>query len=183
MQCSWKLSDTLDISDGYCVIASAGLGPNVRWEISQIWIEYIKPIGQMSDESWKFLGYTDHGCCCLGSLYSQVIGSYDIKCYRHISLLLFRRKNFNCLCLLSFEKWYKMQIYLCVFSGKSVQTSTGCTIKVWEWISNLILSHTWLNWAWDYLSMLGLNLNHVCQRGPCRQSFFHISMANSAKLQ
>ena len=30
------------------------LGPNVWWEISQIWIEYIKPIGQMSDEPWKF---------------------------------------------------------------------------------------------------------------------------------
>ena len=34
------------------------LGPNVWWEISQIWIEYIKPIRQMSDESWKFFGYT-----------------------------------------------------------------------------------------------------------------------------
>ena len=30
------------------------LGPNVWWEISQIWIEFIKPIGQMSDELWKF---------------------------------------------------------------------------------------------------------------------------------
>ena len=27
------------------------LGPNVWWEISQIWIDYIKPIGQMFDES------------------------------------------------------------------------------------------------------------------------------------
>ena len=35
------------------------LGPNVRWEIWRILIEYIKPIGQMSDESWKFFGYTD----------------------------------------------------------------------------------------------------------------------------
>ena len=34
------------------------LGPNVRWEIWRILIEYIKPIGQMSDESWKFFGYT-----------------------------------------------------------------------------------------------------------------------------
>ena len=34
------------------------LGPNVWREISQIWIEYIKPIGQMSDESWKFFRYT-----------------------------------------------------------------------------------------------------------------------------
>ena len=37
------------------------LGPNVRWEISRILIEYIKPIGQMSDESWKFFGYTEKG--------------------------------------------------------------------------------------------------------------------------
>ena len=29
------------------------LVPNVRWEISQIWIEY-KPIRHMSDEPWKF---------------------------------------------------------------------------------------------------------------------------------
>ena len=34
------------------------LGPNVWWEISQIWIQYIKPIGQMSDEPWKFFSYT-----------------------------------------------------------------------------------------------------------------------------
>ena len=30
------------------------LGPNVWWEISQFWIEYIKPIGQLSDGPWKF---------------------------------------------------------------------------------------------------------------------------------
>ena len=34
------------------------LGPNVWWEISQFWIEYIKPITQMSDEAWKFSGNT-----------------------------------------------------------------------------------------------------------------------------
>ena len=34
------------------------LGPNVWWEISQIWREYIKPMGKMSDEPWKFFGYT-----------------------------------------------------------------------------------------------------------------------------
>ena len=34
------------------------LGPNVWWDISQIWIEYIKPIGHMSHEPWKFFGYT-----------------------------------------------------------------------------------------------------------------------------
>ena len=28
--------------------------PNAWWEIWQLWIEYIKPIGQMSDEPWKF---------------------------------------------------------------------------------------------------------------------------------
>ena len=36
------------------------LGLKVWWEISQIWIEYIKPIGQMSDDGWKFFGYTAH---------------------------------------------------------------------------------------------------------------------------
>ena len=36
------------------------LGPDVWWEISQIWIEHIKPIGQMSDGPWKIFGYTDH---------------------------------------------------------------------------------------------------------------------------
>ena len=34
------------------------LGPNVWWGISQIWVEYMKPIRQMSDETWKFFGYT-----------------------------------------------------------------------------------------------------------------------------
>ena len=34
------------------------LGPNVWLEISQICIEYITPIRQMSDESCKFLSYT-----------------------------------------------------------------------------------------------------------------------------
>ena len=37
------------------------LDPNVWCEISQIRIEYIKPIGQISDESWKFWGYTAYG--------------------------------------------------------------------------------------------------------------------------
>ena len=30
------------------------LGPNVWVQISQTWIEYIKPIGQISDEPWRF---------------------------------------------------------------------------------------------------------------------------------
>ena len=34
------------------------LGQNVWWKISQIWMKYIKPIGQMSDESWKFFRST-----------------------------------------------------------------------------------------------------------------------------
>ena len=62
------------------------LGPNVRWEISRIWIEYIKPIGQMSDESWKFFGYTGmflvSPCSCLCPIhwshvfYIWVIGKF-----------------------------------------------------------------------------------------------------------
>ena len=35
------------------------LVPNVRWEISQIWIQY-KPIRHMSDEPWKFFIYTSN---------------------------------------------------------------------------------------------------------------------------
>ena len=34
------------------------LEPNVRWEIWYISIEYIKPIRQLSDESWKFFSDT-----------------------------------------------------------------------------------------------------------------------------
>ena len=33
------------------------LGPNVWWEISQVYVEYLKPIRQMSDEP-KFFAYT-----------------------------------------------------------------------------------------------------------------------------
>ena len=54
------------------------LCPNVWWEISQNWIEYIKPFGQMSDEPWKFFCYTAlshwyHGCCWPGDPRSQGI--------------------------------------------------------------------------------------------------------------
>ena len=41
------------------------LGPNVRWDFTNLnriqYIVNIKPIGQMSDEPWKFFGYTDFG--------------------------------------------------------------------------------------------------------------------------
>ena len=49
----------MKINDGH-VRHFRWLGPNVwwAWETSQIWIEYIKPIRQMSDEPWKFFGYT-----------------------------------------------------------------------------------------------------------------------------
>ena len=49
------------------------LGPNVWWEISQIWIECIKLIRQMSDESWKF--FRLH-CITGWMLRYIVIGSY-----------------------------------------------------------------------------------------------------------
>ena len=49
-QCSVKSSDMSDISDGLA---------QMSWQkISRIWIEYIKIIGQMFDEPWKFFGYT-----------------------------------------------------------------------------------------------------------------------------
>ena len=52
MQCRQKMSGT---SENF-----RWLGPDVWWEISQIYIEYIKPIRQMSDEPWKFFAYTDN---------------------------------------------------------------------------------------------------------------------------
>ena len=44
------------------------LGPSIWWEISQIWIEYIKRIRQMSDEPWKFFSYTESTQPTLDSL-------------------------------------------------------------------------------------------------------------------
>ena len=38
----------------------------------------------------------------------------------------------------------------------------GCTVEVQEWISNFIPHYN----GCDYLSMLGLKLNHVSKRGP-----------------
>ena len=38
--------------------------PNVWREISQILIEHIKPIGQMSDELWNFFGYNVENVIC-----------------------------------------------------------------------------------------------------------------------
>ena len=40
--------------------------------------------------------------------------------------------------------------------------SNGCTVEVWEWISNLIT----LYWACDYLFMLGFKLIHISKRAP-----------------
>ena len=42
--------------------------------------------------------------------------------------------------------------------------------KVQEWISNL----TTLYWVCDYLSVLGLKLNHVSKRGPSNKAFYTI---------
>ena len=38
------------------------LGPNVWWEISQIYVEYIKPVRQMAEQPWKFFTYTGKLC-------------------------------------------------------------------------------------------------------------------------
>ena len=58
----WKIAILTPITVFMKTIRHIGhfrwLGPYVWWEISQIWIEYIKPIRQMSDESWKFFGYS-----------------------------------------------------------------------------------------------------------------------------
>ena len=47
------------------------LGPNVWWEISQFWIEYIKPIGQMSGEPWKFFDNTALPAVCWQTAYRE----------------------------------------------------------------------------------------------------------------
>ena len=54
----------------------------------------------------------------------------------------------------------------------------GATVEVWEWISNFIphfirhdkWCHPTLYWASDYLSMLGLKLNHASKWAPCHQN-------------
>ena len=54
------------------------LGPNVWWEISQIWIEYIKPIRHMfddCDEPWKFFGYTALGVGVGGAVRFLLVGT------------------------------------------------------------------------------------------------------------
>ena len=43
----------------------------------------------------------------------------------------------------------------------------GCTVKVWEWISNVIPQ-----FIKDYLSLLGFKLIHVSKRGPWRYIIF-----------
>ena len=48
---------------------------NVWWEISQIYIEYTKPIRQMSDEPWKFFAYT---VICIH--YGPDAPAWDILC-------------------------------------------------------------------------------------------------------
>ena len=42
---------------------------------------------------------------------------------------------------------------------------SGCAVEVWKCKNNLIAT---LYWECDYLSMLGLKLNHVSKRGPWR---------------
>ena len=42
------------------------------------------------------------------------------------------------------------------------QNVDGANVEVWEWISNFVTHYA----VCDYLSMLGLKLNHVGQMGP-----------------
>ena len=52
------------------------LGLNVWWEISQIYIEYIKPIRQTSDEPWKFFTYTGMKLLCFDTNFIEVYLSF-----------------------------------------------------------------------------------------------------------
>ena len=47
----------------------------------------------------------------------------------------------------------------------SFSNFNGCTVEVWEWISNFIPHFTFHNGC-DYLSMLGSKLNQINKRGP-----------------
>ena len=55
----------------------------------------------------------------------------------------------------------------------------GCTLEIWEWISNLISHYDWCN----FLSMLELKLNHIGKKSPWHyvhrhyRTIFHISSA------
>ena len=78
------------------------LGPNDWWEISQIWID-IKPIGQMSDEPWKFFGYTALADSILFSvnnilagLWLNCISSVEITLFPLADILLQHRALFQC---------------------------------------------------------------------------------------
>ena len=51
----------------------------------------------------------------------------------------------------------------------------GCTVEVYEWISNPTLYN-----GCNYLSMLGLKLNHVSKRGPCCETITAIQYDISA---
>ena len=44
----------------------------------------------------------------------------------------------------------------------------GCTVEIWEWISNLMTTqfHPTLCWSCDYLCMLVSNLIHISKRVP-----------------
>ena len=74
------------------------LGPKSWWEISQLWIKYIKSIRQMSDEPWKFVGYT-----AVWMLFIMLIGVLEWVSYRY---------DFNFKCIKagtewpSFRKWH-----------------------------------------------------------------------------
>ena len=87
-QCSWKSSDRH-------IGHFRWLGPNVWWEISQILTEYIKPIGLMSDESWKFFGYTGWRGLQWSSSPIMVSGSCLGMAYAHVTYLLIIHKHEN----------------------------------------------------------------------------------------
>ena len=81
------------------------LGPNVWWKISQIYIEYIKPIRQMSDEPWKFFTYTATASLSSFDNWSESIILTDLphtQCNGHVTMPLkklpLKKGNNQCGC-------------------------------------------------------------------------------------
>ena len=104
------------------------LGPNVRWEIWRILIEYIKPIGQMSDESWKFFGYT-------ATLTVVRLGIPSLFCYRTTW-----KPTYGCplVKLRKLIKWIILdRPFISVWSNRKLRTFQKCK-HIWPAVHSLL---------------------------------------------
>ena len=118
LQCSWKSSFIRHIRHFLWL-----LGPNVWWQVSQIWIEYIQLIGQMSDEPWKFFGYTD-----IGSK-NVVDGNLRFFCYTCTNDIFATNLGIDLkFCNQIWYHWFQLPILICTWLMKkySQETHIAC---------------------------------------------------------